>query len=493
MIRNEMFVQESSTMTTTLPTSMGTATTEFLSTADAVQALRGLHVESVLLPLLWQVSLIILAARLAAMLFRRMGQPVTVGEIAAGLLLGPSVFGKLAPEAFQSIFHPELAGLSAEMSDQLLRWILTSLSQFGLILLLFMMGMEFDFTHLKVSGKSVIAVSVAGVCVPFLLGIGVAKMLWVALEPSVSQSGFTLFLCTSMSITAVPVLGRIMMELGITRSRIGALTISAAAINDAIGWIMLATVAAMVTASQSGVESVNWRATCLMLVETVLFTLAMIYIVRPLLKTWTTSALVRGHGEIGLNDLAVLLVILLVCAIVTNVIGIFAIFGAFVLGAVLSEEHEFREAANRKFKDFVTAFFLPIFFAYIGSRTDIGTLGSPLMWGLCGLVSLAAVIGKFGGCGAAAWLTGSSLRESASIGAMMNTRGLMELIVINVGKDLGVIPDSVYCMLVIMALVTTVMTTPLLLRTMRGTDLEPLIESSGFLTGKPLAVLAAHQ
>ncbi len=167
--------------------------------------------------------------------------------------------------------------------------------------------------------------------------------------------------------------------------------------------------------------------------------------------------------------MAILLAILLACSIITNLIGIFAIFGAFVLGAILSEEHEFREAVNRKFKDFVTAFFLPIFFAYTGSRTDIGTLGTPLMWGLCGLVSLAAIVGKFGGCGVAAWLTGSSKREAACIGIMMNTRALMELVVVNVGKDLGVIPDSVYCMLVIMALLTTVMTTPILLRTMRGT------------------------
>lgn len=451
--------------------------------ADAAKALKGLHVESVLLPLLWQVGLIILAARLFAMLFRKMGQPTTVGEIAAGLIIGPSVLGKLAPDLFNAIFHPTLEGLSQGMSDQLIRWILTSFSQFGLILLLFLIGMEFDFKHLRVSGKSAIAVSVTGVFFPFALGLLVASILWPHVGQGIDKLGFTLFLGTAMSITAIPILGRIMMEMGITRSRIGALTISAAAVDDALGWILLATVAAMVKSSLAGQGAISWSHTALMLVETVAFALAMVYVVRPLLRKWIAAAMASGKGELSLDNMAILLAILFTCAIVTNVIGIFAIFGAFVLGATLSEEHEFREAVNRKFKDFVTAFFLPIFFAYTGSRTDIGTLGSLQMWGLCALVSGAAILGKFGGCGMAAWLTGSPKREAACIGIMMNTRALMELVVVNVGRDLGVIPESVYCMLVIMALLTTIMTTPILLRTMRGTELEPMIEASGFLKG----------
>ncbi len=448
---------------------------------QAATALKGLHVESVLLPLLWQIGLIILAARVFASLFRWMGQPGTVGEIAAGLLIGPSVLGKLAPDLFQSIFHPAMEGVPLAVSDQLFRWILTSFSQFGLILLLFLIGMEFDFKHLKVSGKSAIAVSVTGVLLPFGLGVLVAAILYPHVGQGIDQLGFTLFLGTAMSITAIPILGRIMMELGITRSKIGALTISAAAVDDALGWILLATVAALVKSKLSGGAGVNWSQTAIMLAETVAFALGMVYLVRPLLRKWVARAMRNEQRELSLNNMAILLAIMFACSIVTNLIGIFAIFGAFVLGAILSEEHEFREAVNRKFKDFVTAFFLPIFFAYTGSRTDIGTLGTPLLWGLCGLVSLAAIIGKFGGCGMAAWLTGSSPRDSACIGVMMNARALMELVVINVGKDMGVIPDSVYCMLVIMALVTTVMTTPILLRTMRGTELQPLIEASGFM------------
>ena len=449
--------------------------------AQAAQSLKGLHVESVLLPLLWQVGLIILVARVCASLFRRMGQPGTVGEIAAGLLIGPSVLGKLAPDLYQSIFHPALEGVPLVLSDQLFRWILTSFSQFGLILLLFLIGMEFDFKHLKVSGKSALAVSVIGVLFPFVLGFCVAQILHAHVGQGIDALGFQLFLGTAMSITAIPVLGRIMMEMGITRSRIGALTISAAAVNDAIGWILLATVAGLVKSRASGEGGMDWGEASWMLVETVLFGVGMVFVVRPLLRKWVACAMRNEQKELSLNHMSILLAILFGCSIVTNRIGIFAIFGAFVLGAILSEEHEFREAVNRKFQDFVTAFFLPIFFAYTGSRTDIGTLGTPLLWGLCGLVLLAAIVGKFGGCGLAAWWTGSRPREAACIGVMMNTRGLMELVVINVGKDLGVIPDSVYCMLVIMALLTTVMTTPILLRTMRGTELEPLILASGFL------------
>jgi len=471
--------------TFTIATNVATgATTEWAPQMG--HALKGLHVEAVLLPLLWQVALIILAARVFATLFRKLGQPSTVGEIAAGLAIGPSLLGQLSPELYHSIFHPAIEGVPLAVSDQLYRWILTSFSQFGLILLLFLIGMEFDFKHLKVSGKSAIAVSVTGVLFPFGLGVLLATLLYPVVGQGINQLGFTLFLGTSMSITAIPVLGRIMLELGITRSKIAALTISAAAVDDALGWILLATVSAMVKSGLSGSSSINGGQAALMMLETVLFALAMVYVVRPLLRKWVARAMNNETRELSLNSIAILLAILFSCAIVTNLIGIFAIFGAFVLGAILSEEHEFREAVNRKFRDFVTAFFLPIFFAYTGSRTDIGTLGSWQLWGLCGLVSLTAIIGKFGGCGVAAWLTGSRPREAACIGVMMNTRGLMELVVINVGKDLGVIPDSVYCMLVIMALLTTVMTTPILLRTMRGTELEPLIEASGFLRGNQL-------
>lgn len=451
------------------------------SSTDWLEVLRKAEVEAVLLPVLVQLIVILLTARLFALLFRRLGQPAVVGEIAAGLILGPSVLKALAPGWWAMVFQPSIQGLPPEVSDQLFRWIFTILSQVGLVLLLFLIGLEFDFSHLRWHGRSALAISVTGVALPFALGVGLAPLLlahpglYGEGEVAAQPLGFALFLGTALSITAIPILGRMMMELNITRTRLGALTIASAAVDDATGWILLATVAAIVRAQFDA-----WS-TVLMAAETVGFGLVMVFLVRPALRWWVRGALRRGDGEIGLNALAVLLALVLGCAIITNRIGIFAIFGAFVLGAVLSGEHEFREAVSRRLRDFVSAFFLPIFFTYTGLRTDIGSLGDPMLWLLCGLVTAAAIVGKLAGCGLAARLSGFSPREAGCIGAMMNTRALMALIVINLGAELGVIPRSVFCMLVLMALATTLMTTPLLLRLMRGTELEPYILRSGFL------------
>ncbi len=293
---------------------------------------------------------------------------------------------------------------------------------------------------------------------------------------------FSLFLGTALSITALPILGRIMMELNITRTRLGTITISTAAVDDALGWILLAATAAIVRAEFRLFDSLRLTA------STIAFGAFMILVARPLLCRWIRSALRRHEGVLTVNNLAVLLMVLFSCAMATNLIGIFAIFGAFILGAVLSTEEQFRLAVNHRLRDLVTAFFLPIFFAYTGLRTDVGTLGSMALWSFCFLLTLAAIVGKLGGCGLAAWVSGFSLRESVCIGTLMNTRALMALIVINVGKDLGVIPDSVFCMLILMALVTTFMTTPLLLRLVSGTELEPHIRQSGFLSCLPTTV-----
>jgi Kef-type K+ transport system membrane component KefB len=443
---------------------------------DPLEALKRLEVEAVLLPLLLQVVVIVLLARLLAVLVRRVGQPAVVGEIAAGVLLGPSVLGRLFPGLFQAIFHPTIHGVDPALFDQLLRWIFTGISQLGLVFLLFLVGLEFDFSHLRWHGKSALGISVCGVALPFALGLCLALLMHPAVAPKTPILGFALFMGTAMSITAIPVLARIMIDLNITRSRLGTITISAAAVNDAIGWILLAAVAAVVKA-----EFDPWR-TVLMVAETVGFGLLMMFVGRPLLRAWVRFALRRGEAEFSVNALTVVLAIVFVCAIVTNLIGIFAVFGAFILGAVLSTEREFCRAVSRRLRDFVTAFFLPIFFAYTGLRTDVGSLGmSWELWGLCLLVSAAAILGKFGGCGAAARLGGFSAREATCVGLLMNTRGLMELIVINLGRDLDVIPESVFCMLVLMAILTTVMTTPLLLWAMPGTELEAYIRQTDFV------------
>ncbi len=457
-----------------------------------IRSLRSIPLETVLLPVLYQLTLVIFVARVFFVLARKLKQPGVVGEIAAGLVLGPSVLGYFFPGVFAAIFHPTVAGIDPRLFDSVLNWIFASIAQLGLIFLLFLIGLEFDFSHLRRYGKAAPAISAAGVALPFTLGLLLAPVIYpiVASTPiadgsieSIPKFGFALFLGTALSITAIPVLGRIMMELGIIRTRLGAVTIASAAVDDVIGWILLASVAAVVNGK------FEFWSMLRMIGLTGLFAAAMIFIARPILARWARWVMRRSQGEIGLNDLAALIVCVLLCSIVTNLIGIFAIFGAFFFGAVMSGEREFCEAVLRRMRDFMTVFFLPIFFTYTGLRTDIGALHSLQMWMICGVVILAALFGKWGGCGLAAWLTGFTLREASCIGVMMNTRALMELIVVNVGYELHVIPKSVYCMLVLMALVTNFMATPLLLWFSRGTDLEQYVRRSGFLGRK--AQLAA--
>jgi K+:H+ antiporter len=414
----------------------------------------GAHTESVLLIVLVQLIVIVASARLFGGLFRRLGQPLVCGEIAAGLILGPSVFGGMFPDAFHAIFDPSVGQVFA------------ILSQLGLILLMFLIGLEFDFGHLNTGRRTALSVSAAGVLVPFGLGFLLGRWMHATLGLTSSASNFALFMAAAMSITAIPILGRIMVELNINRTRIGALTISAAAIDDVSGWIILALVSAVVRSTLD-----PWRFS-LMVIETIAFAGVMIAVVRPLLTRWATHHMERHQGTITLNGFAILLTAILLAATVTNLIGIFSIFGAFFLGALLYDQREFRHAVQERLRDFVTVFFLPIFFTYTGLRTDIGTMTGGALWIMCALVLMTAIAGKFGGCSLAARANGLRWREAAVIGVLMNTRALMELIVINVGFDLGVIPRSVFFMLVFMAVVTTYMTTPLLRRLVRSSELE---------------------
>jgi Kef-type K+ transport system membrane component KefB len=446
---------------------------------DAVAVLVKLDVESLLLPILIQLAVIIAVARLFGNIARRVGQPNAVGEIIAGLLLGPSLLGWVFPEISSALFRPHLEEVPQGLSNVLFSKIFQVLAQIGLIFLLFLIGLEFEFSHLKARGKSAIAVSLSGIMLPFGLGAILAPIIhsYIGDHPTkgpVDLFGLTLFMGTAMSITAIPILGRMMIELGINRTKLGAIVISAAAVDDAAGWIMLATVAALARAAFDPLHAVG------MVAGTIGFGVAMVYVVRPLAIRYFNRSLEKNNGVFTLNALAVLLVLLLVCSIVTNLIGIFAIFGAFLLGAILSDQVALREAVIARLRDFVTAFFLPIFFTFTGLRTEVTSVSGSTMWLICGAVMAAAIIGKFGGCGIAAKLTGSSWKEASIIGVMMNTRALMELIVINVGYEIGVIPKSLFAMLVMMAITTTIMTTPILLALRKGTELEEPIRLSGF-------------
>ena len=417
-------------------------------------------IEAVLLSVIVQLIVIIAAARLIGSVFRYLGQPQVCGEIAAGLILGPSLFGRFFPQTFAHVFNPSIG---MEMNI---------LSQIGLVLLMFLIGLEFDFGHLRENGAKALSISMAGIVVPFGLGLLAGGVIYSSLGLSVNRVGFCLFMATALSITAIPTLGRIMIELNIHRTRLGCLAISAAALDDASGWILLAIVSAIVRAKFDPWISVR------MILETIGYGVFMLLAIRPLLRRWTQYVLREGKGEISLNALAMLFVLIFLSAAITNRIGIFSIFGGFLMGAILYDQGEFREAVFRRMRDFVTVFFLPIFFTYTGLRTDIGAMRGVRLWALCGLVLLSAFAGKFGGCAAAGLLSGISRREAALVGILMNTRGLMELIVINVGYDLGIIPRTVFFMLVFMSVATTYMTTPIVRRLSRQTELEPYIRGS---------------
>jgi Kef-type K+ transport system membrane component KefB len=422
--------------------------------------------EEALRPLLVQLLVIVVAARAGAALARGLRQPSVVGEIVAGLVLGPSVFGALAPDWFAAVFGRGAGGTGAALEASL-----TSFSQIGLVLLLFLIGIEFDFSHVRSQGRAAAAVSVAG-----LAALRAPRLAALGGPATIDPRAFALFLGTAMSITAIPILGRILIEMGLQHTALGALVIAAAACDDAVGWTLLAAVSALATGNFEP------AAIARMVGATLAFAAAILFVVRPLLLPRLERAVTRdGEPRLSLGVLSVLLATLFAAAWVTSRIGIFAIFGAFLLGAALSGVKRVREAVTAQLSDFVTVFFLPIFFTYTGLRTFVGALDSPEAWGWCAAVFAVAVLGKWGGCGLAARLSGLPAGEAACVGVLMNTRALMELIVINVGMDLGVIPPAVYCMLVFMAIGTTLMATPLATRLLRGTPHEATLVARGFL------------
>jgi Kef-type K+ transport system membrane component KefB len=385
-------------------------------------------------------------ARIFAALFKRLGQVAVCGEIATGLILGPSVFGKLSYPAFHHVFDPSVFQF------------LAMLSQVGLILLLFLIGMEFEFNHLRAHAGRAVAMSLSGILLPFGSGLLLAKFIHPFVAKDVSFVGFALFTATAMSITALPTLGRILIALNLNRTPLGVIALTAAAMDDAFGWTILAAISAIVRAQFRPLAAAR------MLLETLLFAAVLLYVVRPLLKKWIRHVLETEGQQISSTTLTILLVLIFAAAIVTSLIGIFSIFGAFMMGMIIFDQEEFRRAIVLRLRDFVYTFFVPLFFVYTGLRTDISALQDPFLWELCVLVIGVAIAGKAGGCLLTGRLSGLSWRDSVAVALLMNTRGLMELIVVNVGYDLGVIPRSVFVMLTLMAVVTTYMTVPLVRR-----------------------------
>ena len=388
---------------------------------------------------------ILICARLSGKIANWLGQPRVVGEIVGGLLLGPSLFGRVFPNQFEFVFHsiPPMP--------------LVILSQIGLCLLMFQIGLEFDFSQLREGSnrKAVSAVSVAGIALPFVLGWFVAVWSQPFLAPGINPLGYRLFLAVALSITAIPILGRIMMELGITRTKLGVIAITSAAINDVVGWTLLAVVSAL-TAAEFSVGRFSIQIALL-----IAYLLLWLFLVRPLLNR--AIALFGLENDRLPHDLmALMLVVIFISGLVTFQLGVFVIFGGFIAGMMLHDNREFVEAWKKTVSHFVTVFFLPIFFTFTGLRTNVQGLDSLALWGWCGVIVAAATLGKFLGCGAAARWCGMTWTESSCLGIMMNTRALMELVVINIGFDLGVIPPNVFTMLVLMAVFSTIITAPAL-------------------------------
>ena len=392
--------------------------------------------------LLAQIATIIIVARFFGYIFKKVGQPSVVGEIIAGIVLGPSLLGRYFPEFSATLFPTQSLGN------------LQFLSQMGLILFMFVIGMELDLKVLRNRAHDAIVVSHASIIVPFSLGIGLAYFIYQSFAPEgVEFSSFGLFMGIAMSITAFPVLARIVQERGIQKTKLGTIVITCAAADDITAWCILAAVIAIVKAG-------SFISSLYVIALAAGYVLVMIKVVKPFLKR--IGDLHTSHENLSKPIVAIFFLTLILSSYATEIIGIHALFGAFMTGAIIPENVKFRNIFIEKVEDVSVVLLLPLFFVFTGLRTQIGLLDDPYSWTIAGVIILVAVAGKFFGSAISAKIVGQSWKDSLSIGALMNTRGLMELVVLNIGYDLGVLTPEIFAMMVIMALVTTMMTGPAL-------------------------------
>ena len=391
---------------------------------------------------LLQLILILFAAKGLGWVFSRIGQQSVMGEMTAGILLGPSCLGLFAPALFHGLFPVESLTY------------LHILSQMGLLLFMFVIGMELDIDMLKARFGESLIISHASIVFPYLLGVGFAYYTFDRFAGvHATFTEYALFMGIAMSITAFPVLARILKERGMTTTPLGSMALICAAINDVTAWCILPVVVAISKAeSMMGV--------LITIVLTLIFVLAMLLIINPLLQRYYDRA--QTGNDKGIPFIAVVIFVMLVSALVSEVIGIHALFGAFIAGAVLPRSKELRHNLTQRLEDVSVSLLLPVFFALTGLRTNIGSLTDSSMLLVLGVIVILAILGKLFGSALAARITGLTWRDSLSMGVLMNTRGLMELIVLNIGYDLGVLNQQIFTMLVLMALITTFMTSPLL-------------------------------
>ncbi|ASW76419.1 transporter [Chryseobacterium piperi] len=392
--------------------------------------------------LLAQIVTIILVARLFGWICMKIKQPTVIGEMIAGIVLGPSLVGMYFPEFSAFLFPKESLGN------------LQFLSQIGLILFMYIVGMELDLSVLRKKAHDAVVISHASIIIPFALGIGLSYFVYREFAPEGIQfTSFALFIAISMSITAFPVLARIVQERNLQKTKLGTVVITCAAADDITAWCILAAVIAIVKAG-------SFASSIYVILMAIAYVFLMIKIVRPFLKR--IGDLQAGKNTINKPMVAIFFLTLILSAYATEVIGIHALFGAFMAGAIMPENAKFRTLFIDKVEDVALVLLLPLFFVFTGLRTQIGLLNDTHLWMTAGFIILTAVVGKFAGSALTAKFLGINWKESLTIGALMNTRGLMELIVLNIGYDLGVLSPEIFAMLVIMALFTTFMTGPAL-------------------------------
>jgi len=420
-----------------------------------------------LLHVLLALAVVILAARAVGFVFRRLGQPPVIGEVIAGIFLGPSLLGHFWPAA------------SAYVLPQGIAPFISVIAQIGVILYMFLVGVELNPSHLRRSPNAVLAISLSSIAVPFLLGSALSLFLYPIFATSdVPFAVFFLFMGISMSVTAFPVLARILTDRGMHRSQLGAMALTCAAVGDAAAWCLLAFVVSVAKANMD--DAVRTLALSLVFLAFVLL------VVRRLVRRVARRE--EGKAETSQGTMGMIFVALLLSAFAAEWIGIHALFGAFILGATVPHDSALARNLTRQLRDVAVVFFLPAYFAFTGMRTDIGLVTGIEQWLMCGLIVVVASLGKFGGSFLAARVAGLRWRESAALGILMNTRGLMELIVLNIGLDLKVLSPTLFAILVLMAIITTVATTPILDRLNRDRSLLDSVEdgSSEKVTTLPI-------
>jgi Kef-type K+ transport system membrane component KefB len=394
-----------------------------------------------LLSVLIALVVIMATARITGAAFAQVSLPAVIGEVVGGILLGPSLLGRISPQLQAALLPSDVLPF------------LYVIAQLGVVLYMFLIGLELDLDALRSRATSTIAISAAGILVPFTLGAGLAPMIFDAYAPpGVTRTLFVLFLGVSMSITAFPVLARILEDRDLHRTRLGIIALTCAAIDDVAAWCLLAFVVSVSNATPG-------RA-LITIALTAGYIGLMLTAGRRLMARFIATA--DSPSRMGEHGFTIVLVAVLMSAIATESIGVHAIFGAFLVGAIMPHDAAIAAQVRERISDLVRVMLLPAFFAFTGLRTQIGLLQTGQDWLVCGIIIAIATTGKLGGAAIAARMTGLSWRDSSALGILMNTRGLVELIVLNIGLDLGLVSPRLFTMLVIMALVTTIMTSPLL-------------------------------